>query len=146
LSEVASGHGEHGLEYPAFSTTVHLLFPALLCLSLTDRPIDEPAEMPELEFPGRTLAFLLNRTLSYVPAPALRPTRPIAVREKKQHLSLDMNRNFSPALFKALHSLERNSQQLRHLFLGLAQLASNLGKVLFLQLSIPPYPVFYTTM
>ena len=123
MSEVGSGHGKHGLEYPAFLTPVHLLFPALLCLSLTDRPIDEPAEMPELEFPGRTMAFLLNRTLSYIPAPALRPTRRIAMREKKQHLSLDMDRNSSPALFKALYSLERSSQQLGHLFLRFSKTA-----------------------
>ncbi len=128
------GHGEHGLEYPAFSTTLHLLFPALLCLSLADGPIDEPADMPESEFPCRTLAFLFNGTLSYVPAPALCTTRRIAVSEKKQRLSLDMNRNWSPALLKALHSFKRSSQQLGHLFLGLAQLSSNLGKVPFLQL------------
>jgi hypothetical protein len=122
---------------------LHLLFPALLRFSLADRSVDEPAEMPELEFPRRTLAFLLNRAFSYVPAPAFRSPPRIAVSEKKQHLSLDMNRDFSPALFKALHSFKRSSQQLRHLFLGLVQLASNPEKFLFLQLYIPPYLFLY---
>jgi hypothetical protein len=130
LSEVGSGHGKHGLEYPAFSTTVPLLFPAFLCLSLTDRPIDEPAEMPELEFPGRTMAFFLNRTLSYIPAPALRPTRRIAMREKKQHLSLDMNRNFSPSLLVTMHSLNRCTKQLSHLFLRFVEFLADMTEFL----------------
>ena len=112
-----SGHGEHGLEYPAFSTTSHLLLPALLRFSLTDRSIDEPTEMPELKFPGWTLALLLNRAFSQTPAALLLPACGVAVSKKKQHLSLDMDRNSSPALFKALYSLERSSQQLGHLFL-----------------------------
>jgi hypothetical protein len=86
----------------------HLLFPTLFRFSLADRSVNEPAEMPELEFPRRTLAFLLDRAFSYAPAPVIRSTPRIAVSEKKQHLSLDMNRNFSTALLKALYSLERS--------------------------------------
>ena len=118
-----SGYGNHRLEYPAFSTALHLLLPALLRFSLTDRSIDEPAKMPELKFPSWTLPFLLYRAFSQTPAAPLFPTWGIAVGEKKQHLSLDMDRNSSPALFKALYSLERSSQQLGHLFLRLSKTA-----------------------
>jgi hypothetical protein len=91
-------------------TALHLLFPAFLRLSFTDRSIDEPAEMPELKFPGRTPASLLSRTFSHIPAAELRSTRRIVVSKKKQHLPFDVYGNFSPALFKALHSFKRSSQ------------------------------------
>jgi len=48
--------------------------------------------------------------------------------EKKEHLPLHMDRDFSPPLLKALNGLERGSKQLRQFLLRLAEVGSDAGK------------------
>jgi hypothetical protein len=62
---------QHTSEYFALSAYFHLLSPVLMCPTLTDCPVNEPAETPRLEFPCRTLFPSLRGTLPY------RPARPV---------------------------------------------------------------------
>lgn len=49
--------------------------------------------------------------------------------EEKQHMSLDMGGNLSPALLKALHGLQGSTKQLGYLALRLSKSASDMGEL-----------------
>lgn len=54
--------------------------------------------------------------------------------EKKEHLPLNMDRDSSPPLFKALDGFERRPKELCQLLLRLAQIAPDAGKFAFAHL------------
>ena len=83
------------------------------------RAVDEPAEIPHLEFPGRTGLPGLGRAVANVPAGTNAFPTPSFESPQKKNLALDVHRNVPPPLFKALNRLQGRSQELRHLLLGL---------------------------
>ncbi len=58
---------QYASEYFALPAQFHFFLPGLLHLALTDRPIDEPAEVSDLKFPCRTVLLNLSSALSYHP-------------------------------------------------------------------------------
>jgi hypothetical protein len=93
--------------------------------TLADRPINEPTEMPGSEFPCGATASRLPGAISYHPTGTLFFAGECLQGEKKKGLPFRMDRDFPPALFKALDGFERNTQELRHLALCFSQLPSN---------------------
>jgi len=92
-----------------------------LSLPLTYRTVDKPAEVPHIEFPGGTGLSGWKRAGPNIPAgTGVFPPSSLEGLQKK-HLTLDVHRDFPPTLFKTLNRLERSSQELRHLLLGLLQ-------------------------
>ena len=83
------------------------------------RAVDEPAEIPHMEFPGWTSLPGFGRTVANVPAGTNAFPTPSFESPQKKHLALDVHRNIPPPLFKALNRLKGCSQELRHLLLGL---------------------------
>jgi hypothetical protein len=106
------------LTFPAYR---HFFAPAFLNLPMTYRTVDKPAEVPHIEFPGGTGLAGWKRTAPNIPAEMgfFAPSSLEGL--QKKHLTLDVHRNFPPTLFKTLNRLERCSQELRHLLLGLLQ-------------------------
>jgi hypothetical protein len=105
-----------------------------LDFSLTDRPINKPAQMPHLEFPSRAIAFDFRGALFYYPTGPLFNVLGFLHGEDKPHLSFDVNGNFSQTLFKTLYGLDRDAQQLGHFILCFTQLAPNFNKLFFVHL------------
>lgn len=63
--------GVHRLgKYFTVSTNFHFLHPTSLGLSLADRPIYEPAQVPHVKFPGRAGFPILRGTIPNIPAGA----------------------------------------------------------------------------
>ena len=105
-----------------FSTDLHLMAPAILRFSEANGPVDKPAKIARIEFPGRTTLTSLYGAALDIPA------RPGIVRlsflhiQQEKHLTLDMYGNLPPSLFKTLNGLKRSSQKLCHFFLRLLEL------------------------
>jgi hypothetical protein len=90
-----------------------------LSLSLAYRAVDKPAEMACVEFPCRAGLPSWGRAAPNIPATTAFPAAPSFKSLQKKGLSLHMRRDLPPTLLKALNGLERGSQELPHLFLGL---------------------------
>jgi len=104
--------------FPAY---LHFFAPAFLSLPLTYPTVDKPAEVPHIEFPGGTGLAGWKRAGPNIPAgTGIFPFSSLKG-SQKEHLTLDVHRNFPPTLFKTLNRLERCSQELRHLLLSLLQ-------------------------
>ena len=86
--------------------------------------------MTGVKLPGWAVFFLPLRAAFCFPA--IFPGLLLAhlLREKKQHLALDVGGDAAPALFVAAYRLERSPQQYGHFFLGLAQPLSDVLKVI----------------
>jgi hypothetical protein len=110
--------GDKNLTFPA---NLHFLGPTRFRLSLADRPIDEPADVPRSEFPGWAGLSGLGHATSNLPAGSSIFITSIFHGRQKKQLPLNMHRNLPPSLFEALNRPERCSQELRHLLLGLLQ-------------------------
>ena len=121
--------------FPAY---LHFFAPAFLSLPLTYRTVDKPAEVPHIEFPGGTGLSGWKRAGPNIPAgTGVFPPSSLEGLQKK-HLTLDVHRDFPPTLFKTLNRLERSSQELRHLLLGLLQFLPKRMELL----TIHGYPSF----
>ena len=59
---------EYGFKNFTGPAKIHFFFPGGIGIAVTERAIDEPAKIAGLEFPGRTLLFLLGRTCFSLPA------------------------------------------------------------------------------
>ncbi len=108
---------------------LHLLFPVLAYRALTNGSVDKPAEISGLKFPGWTLCLLVSRTFFYSPTwfsafPVFRYPG-----DQEKHLPLHIGRNRSPALFVAVDSLKRGSEQLGYLLLCLVQLLAEVDEL-----------------
>jgi hypothetical protein len=97
------------LEYLTLPAQFHLLWPAVLNVTVTDRPVNEPTEMPGLKFPRRAAASRIPGTISHHPTGFLPFPGEGLQGQKKKGLSFSMERDLSPALFKALDGFERNT-------------------------------------
>ena len=106
---------ENGSKDSALPTHFHFLDPAPLCFALADGSIYEPADLPGLELPRRTIPSGLDRALLNRPTRTFSIDRGPLKGQKKKRLALGVNGDPSPALFKALYGLERNAQELGHL-------------------------------
>jgi len=101
---------------------------------VADGSVYEPADLPCAEFPCRTIPSGLDGTFLNRPTRAFSVDGGLLEGQKKKRLAFGVNGDLSPALFKALYSLERNAQELGHLQLSFSQVVSNLGEFLFLHL------------
>ncbi len=110
--------GDKNLTFPA---NLHFLGPTRFRLSLADRPIDEPADVPRSEFPGRAGFSGWGRATSNLPAGSSIFITSIFHSRQKKQLPLNVHRNLPPSLFEALNRPERYTEELGHLFLGLLQ-------------------------
>ncbi len=110
--------GDKNLTFPA---NLHFLGPTRFRLSLADRPIDEPADVPRSEFPGRTGFSGWGRATSNLPAGSSIFIASFFHGCQKKHLPLNMHRNLPPSLFEALNRPERYTEELGHLFLGFSK-------------------------
>ena len=93
-------------EHLASSAYAYFTAPADSRPPLAEGPVDKPAEMACIEFPGRTDLASFHRTVLNVPA-GLDSLSLLMKRKKKKHVPLDMHGNLTPSLFKALNRLER---------------------------------------
>lgn len=107
--------GDKNLTFPA---NFHFLGPTRFRLSLADRPIDEPADVPRSEFPGWAGFSGLGHATSNLPAGSSIFIASFFHGCQKKHLPLNMHRNLPPSLFEALNRPERYTEELGHLFLG----------------------------
>jgi hypothetical protein len=110
--------GHKNLTFPA---NFHFLRPPRFRLSLADRPIDEPADVPGSEFPGRAGFSGLGYATSNLPAGSSIFIPSIFHGHQKKHLPLNVHRDFPPSLFEALNRPERYTEELGHLFLGFSK-------------------------
>jgi hypothetical protein len=85
------------------------------------RPVDEPAEVSDSEFPGWASLPVLGRAATNFPAWTGLLGGPFPQGLQKEQLPLDVRRHLPPTLLKALHGLKRCPQKLGHLLLGLLQ-------------------------
>ena len=112
----------HGrLKNITFSARFHLFSPAFLDLASTHRPVDEPAQITQFEFPCR--AVLLAFIGTVLRGPTFRPSPSLGglnFPEDKQKLPLNMGRYSSPSLLEALYGFEGCAKKLGSLELGLA--------------------------
>jgi hypothetical protein len=61
--------GAHAVpEHLTFPAYLHLAAPAGLRFSMTHSPVDKPAEVARVEFPGGTVAARFQGTLPHLPA------------------------------------------------------------------------------
>jgi hypothetical protein len=97
-----------------------------LHLSLADRAIDKPAQMPTSKLPCRTVSSHLPRTLLYHPTGRTPLLMGSLSGQEKEHLSFGIGRNVSPSLLETLYGFGRNPQELCHFALAFSQMASNL--------------------
>ena len=104
-----------------FPANFHFLRPARFRLSLEDRPIDEPADVPRSEFPGWTGFSGLNRATSNLPAGPSIFIVSFFQGYPKKHLPLNRHRHLPLSLFEALNRPERCTEELGHLFLGFSK-------------------------
>ena len=114
----ASHSGPENLALPA---DFHFPVPVLFRFPPADRPVDEPAEVPYPELPGRTGLPEVRRAFADFPAGAGVPSKLIFPRRKEKHLALDERRDLPPPLLEALHRADGSSQELSHLLLGFLQ-------------------------
>jgi hypothetical protein len=124
---------------PALAAYPHFFLPRRLQLSLTNRAIDEPAEVSELEFPGRAVFPGISRAVLNGPASPVFVVLPQLPAKKKQGLSFYMRGNSSPALLKALYGFDGGSQQVGHLALSFSQLMTDFRELPFSH-EYPPFP------
>ncbi len=110
--------GDKNLTFPA---NLHFLGPTRFRLSLADRPIDEPADVPRSEFPGRAGFSGWGRATSNLPAGSSIFITSIFHSRQKKQLPLNVHRNLPPSLFEALNRPERYTEELGHLFLGFSK-------------------------
>jgi hypothetical protein len=102
-----------------FPAHLHLVIPAVLRLSVADRPVDKPAEMACLEFPGRTGLASLRGTAPDLPAGA-DLFRPLCFGCKQEKdMSLDVHGDLAPSLLEALNRFNGGPQKFGKLLLGL---------------------------
>ena len=105
----------------ALPADFYFLAPVLFRFAPADRPVDEPAQVPQPKLPGRTCLPEGRRAFADFPAGAGFHPRLLFPRRQKKHLALDERRDLPPPLLEALHRADGGSQELRHLLLGFLQ-------------------------
>jgi hypothetical protein len=135
--------GEDRSEDLTVAAHLHFRLPVPLHFSMADGPVDEPAQMADLELPGRATLSRLRRALKYGPTFRSLPGG-FCVGEQEEELPFDVDGDLSPALLKALDGLEGGSQDLGQLLLGFSQLGPDIAEfipvhiiILFAALLIP---------
>jgi hypothetical protein len=95
--------------------------------TVTYGPVNKPAELPRLEFPGRTLSLLPSRTFLNHPArlSVLVISYPSS---QKIELPFGVSRHTAPTLLVAVYRFDRGPEQLGHLGLRLVQFFAELSK------------------
>ena len=116
--------GKNGLEHVAGSAELHLLRPRIMDGPVADGAVDEPAQVAGGKFPGRTLFALRLGAGTLNPAGFKAIFTEQFARQQKVELALHVNRDGPPALLITVDGLDRDAQQLGHLFLGFFQFLS----------------------
>jgi hypothetical protein len=95
--------------------------------TITYGPIDKPAELPRLEFPGWTLSLLLRRTFFNLPTrlPAFVISNPCG---QKIELPFGVSWHPAPTLLVAMYRFDRGPEQLGHPGLCLIQFFAESNK------------------
>ena len=105
----------------ALSADPHLLPPALLYHAFTNGAVDEPAEVSNLELPGRAPGPALKGAIFPDPAGLQSLFGPFNPCGQEIYLPLHMNGDRTPSLLVTVNCLYGGAQDLGHLFLRLAQ-------------------------
>jgi hypothetical protein len=110
------------------SADFHLFLPIGLDFSFADRSIDEPTERSCFKFPGWALLFVFRGAFLDHPAWLFIVHVLSIPGEQKEEMPFHMARDVPPSLLVAVNCLNRGSEQLSHLHLGLAQFFANGNK------------------
>jgi hypothetical protein len=103
------------------AASFHFFAPAFLNLPPAVGAADKPAQVSNLKFPGRTVFPPGGRAPFDLPARAGPfPATRFHGRQEK-NLPFDVSGDLAPSLLEALHGPDRDSQELRYLFLGFLQ-------------------------
>lgn len=137
---IAAKVRHHGPESVASPAHGHLLLPASLPFSVTDRSVDKPAKPPGLEFPGRAMPPGQKGTLPNRPAGFGSCVFHSLMSKKPQSLSFHMCRYPSPPLFETLYRFVGDAEQIRHCALRFPQLAPDFRELFARQRSLLPSP------
>jgi hypothetical protein len=106
-------------KYLAAGAFFHFVFPGMVGLPAAFGPVDEPAQVPGIEFKGRAIFPAVVRTIQHVPAFVIEFSRVHQnPGKKKQELALNMVGDLAPTLFIAVNGLDGNPQKLGHFLLG----------------------------
>jgi hypothetical protein len=95
-----------GLEHFALSAYFHLPRPAYLHAALANRPVDEPAKMPNLKFPCWAISLRLYGTLPYHITRSTILAGEFLHGQKKEDLTFNVNGDVPPPLFKTLNGFK----------------------------------------
>jgi hypothetical protein len=98
-------------EHLTFPAHLHLAAPAGPGYALTNGPVDEPAEIARIEFPGGTVLTRFQGTVPDFPAGPGFFCLVVLQRKQKQDLPFNMHGHFSPSLLEALNRLQRRAQE-----------------------------------
>lgn len=109
LGNLVCLEGYRLLKNLTMAANLHLVLPAFLNFAVADGPIDEPADMACLKFPGRAIHPHFLRALPHYPTRLELPISAFQQGKKKQLLPLDMNGDTPPSLLETLHSLSGNA-------------------------------------
>jgi len=118
-------------KYRALPAHLHLPLPAFLHFAPTERPVDEPAQMPCLKLPCRAPQPDLLGASLHDPARSGSLSLKGFERHEKERLALDMHRDAPPSLLEALYGFERRTQYLGYLLLGFSEKTTDVGKFFF---------------
>ena len=121
---------QHMFHNLTFMTYLNFFLPVLLRSAGTDCTIYKPAEFSWPEFPGWTADLSFFRAIKYIPAVFLNIFCICFSEEEKVELSLNMSRNWAPALLIGADGFQGGAHQLCQFFLGLVEFFSYLGKLL----------------
>ena len=100
---------------------LHLLRPGIMDGPVADGTVDEPAQVAGGKLPGRALFPLCLGTGTRDPARFEAIFTKQLASKQEIELALDVDRDGPPALLITVDGLDRDAQQLGHLFLGFFQ-------------------------
>jgi len=113
-----------GHQFPedqAGATDLHLGEPVPVIFSIAVGPVDVPAEVAGLKFPGAAAFTPLSGTFLDFPAVRELYFGFQLQRKQQQHLTFDSRRDMTPSLLKALDRLRGDAKQLSQLILAFLQ-------------------------
>ena len=106
---LGSGSLQGAVKGLALLADLYLFPPVPVGSPLADSAVDEPAQVPNLELPGRTPGLAFKGTPFHNPAGAMVPRGIVDPGEEKIDLPLRVNRDGAPPLLITVDRLDRSS-------------------------------------